>query len=165
MWRDHRGSSLVETGMLGNFLSCLKVVNEPFEAQEGRWDFSRDTTVEKGLISRRGENLLFFSRVEAGNLGFLSTYDGASGPARVGSGKSILQASCEEHGRIPLQSEQGPRSSSRVEAGHQGSSPVLTWISGFLWSFKRGVRPRLMWRHASPLSSQAVQVVAGFLSS
>ena len=90
---------------------------------------------------------------------------GPQGPARVASGKSSLHASCKEHLWIPLQSLQGPRSSSRVEAGHQGSSPVLTWISGFLWSFKRGVRPRLMWRHASPLSSQAVQVVAGFLSS
>ena len=49
--------------MSGNFLSCLKVVNEPFEAQEGRWDFSRDTTVEKGLISRRGENLLVFLKL------------------------------------------------------------------------------------------------------
>ena len=29
----------------------------------------------------------------------------------------------------------------------QCSSPVLTWISGFLWSFHRGVRPRLLWRH------------------
>ena len=25
--------------------------NDPFEAQEGRWDFSQDTAVEKGLIS------------------------------------------------------------------------------------------------------------------
>ena len=45
-------SSRVETGMLGNFLSCLKDVKDPFEAQEGRWDPSRDVAVEKGLISR-----------------------------------------------------------------------------------------------------------------
>ena len=32
------------------------------------------------------------------------------------------------------------------------SSPLLTRISGFLWSFHRGVRPRLMWSHASPLA-------------
>ena len=31
------------------------------------------------------------------------------------------------------------------------SSPVLTWILGFLWSLHRGVRP-LVWRRASPLS-------------
>ena len=38
--------------MSGNFLSFLKRVKDPFQAQEGRWDFSRDTAAEKGLISR-----------------------------------------------------------------------------------------------------------------
>ena len=38
--------------MLGNFLSYLKGVKYPFEAQEGRCDFSRDAAVERGLISR-----------------------------------------------------------------------------------------------------------------
>ena len=52
LWQDPRCSSRVETGMLGNFLSCLKDVKDPFEAQEGRWDPSRDVAVEKGLISR-----------------------------------------------------------------------------------------------------------------
>ena len=46
--------------MSGIFLSCLKRVKEPFRAQEGRWDFSRDTAAEKGLILRSGENLLVF---------------------------------------------------------------------------------------------------------
>ena len=41
----------VETGISGNFLSCLKGVKDPFEAQEGRWDFCRDAAVEKGLSS------------------------------------------------------------------------------------------------------------------
>ena len=51
LWWDPRRSSRVETGMSGNFLSCFKGVKDPFEAQEGRWDFSRDPTVEKSLIS------------------------------------------------------------------------------------------------------------------
>ena len=51
LWRDPQHSPQVETGMSGNLLSCLKGVNDPFEAQEGRWDFSRDAAVEKGLIS------------------------------------------------------------------------------------------------------------------
>ena len=38
--------------MSENFLSCLKGVKDPFEAQEERWEFSQDATVEKGLISR-----------------------------------------------------------------------------------------------------------------
>ena len=59
----------------------------------------------------------------------------------------------------------GPRSSSGGETGTQGSSPVLSWILGFLWSFHKGVRPCLVWRHESQLSSLAVIVVSGFLSS
>ena len=47
----------------------------------------------------------------------------------------------------------------------QDSLPVLTWISVFLWSSHRGVRPRLLWRYASPLSYRSVSVEAGFLSS
>ena len=49
--QDPQCSSRVETDMLGNFLSCLKGVKDPLEAQEGRWDFSRDAAAEKGLTS------------------------------------------------------------------------------------------------------------------
>ena len=52
LWPDTRCYSRVEMGMSGNFLSCIKGVKDPFEAQKGRWDFSRDATAEKGLISR-----------------------------------------------------------------------------------------------------------------
>ena len=38
--------------MSGNFLRFIKGVKDPFKAQEGRWDFSLDTVVEKGLMSR-----------------------------------------------------------------------------------------------------------------
>ena len=43
---------LVGTGILGTFLSCIKGVKFPFAFQEGSWDFSQDTALEKGLISR-----------------------------------------------------------------------------------------------------------------
>ena len=49
MWRYPRCSSRVQLGMSGNFLSCLKGDKDPFRAQEGRWDFSLDAAVEKGL--------------------------------------------------------------------------------------------------------------------
>ena len=52
LWLDAWCSSPVETGMSGNFLSCLKGVKDPFKAQEVRWDFSRDAAEEKSLISR-----------------------------------------------------------------------------------------------------------------
>ena len=51
LWRETRGSSLVGTGILGTFLSCIKGVKYPFMFQEGTWGFSRDTALEKGLIS------------------------------------------------------------------------------------------------------------------
>ena len=39
----------METGMSGNCLSCLKGVKDPLEAEKGRWDFSQDVAVEKGI--------------------------------------------------------------------------------------------------------------------
>ena len=45
----------------------------------------------------------------------------------------------------------------------QVSSLGLTWISGFIWGIHRGVRPRLVWSHASLLSSRARKTVSGFL--
>ena len=41
----------METAMSWKFLSCFNGVKDTFEAQEGRWDFARDTAEEKGLIS------------------------------------------------------------------------------------------------------------------
>ena len=43
----------------------------------------------------------------------------------------------------------------------QGSSPVLTWVSGCLCHFKQGVRSRLVWRHGNLLSSRVVKGVSG----
>ena len=54
-------------GILGNFLSCLKGVKDPFRAQEGKWDFSR---VETGM---------------SGN--FLSCSKGAKDPFEVQEGR------------------------------------------------------------------------------
>ena len=96
---------------------------------------------------------------------------GLQGPAHVASGKSSLLASCEGPLGIPLQSVPGPRSSSGTEATtsvlsvQPPSSKLLTWISMFLWSSHRGVSTHQQWRLASLLSSPAVTVVSGFLSS
>ena len=46
----------------------------------------------------------------------------------------------------------------------EDSSPVLTWILGYFWSFPRGVSPRLEWGHARSLSSRAVAAVSRFPS-
>ena len=46
--------------MSGYFLSCSTGVKDPLEVQEGRCDKPGDTSVEMGLISPGGENLLEF---------------------------------------------------------------------------------------------------------
>ena len=113
----------------------------------------------------RGESP-YFSRVAAGTLGFLSSYDRDL--------RDPLLLPCESQVSMKVNrglsgycysqyQDIGPYLEMSSET--QGSSPVLTWILRFLWSFNRGVRPRLMWRHTSPLSSQAEKVVSGFLSS
>ena len=55
----------------------------------------------------------------------------------------------------------GPHLEFRMET--QVSPQFPTWISAFLWSFHRGDRPRLVWSHASLLSSRARKAVSGFL--
>ena len=47
----------------------------------------------------------------------------------------------------------------------QGSSPFLTLISGFLQSWDRRVRPRILCRNETSLASQVVHEVTGHLSS
>ena len=46
----------------------------------------------------------------------------------------------------------------------EDSSPVLTWILGYIWCLPRGVSPRLEWGHASALPSRAVGAVSRFPS-
>ena len=46
----------------------------------------------------------------------------------------------------------------------EDSTPVMTWILGYFWSFPRGVSPRLEWGHARVLSFRAVAAVLHFLS-
>ena len=46
----------------------------------------------------------------------------------------------------------------------EDSSPVLTWILGYLWSLLSGVSPRLEWGHARALSCRAVAAVSRFPS-
>ena len=123
--------------MSGNFLTCLKGFKEPFGAQVGRWNFSRDATAENGLSSPCREILLVFLELR----GFLSSYDwefmdkliGAQGvpvSTRVASYPSgFLSSRCR--GR-------GPQLELRPEP--QGSSQGRTWISGFLHGIHRGVR-------------------------
>ena len=76
--------------MSGNFLSCSKVVKDPLEIPEVRFDKPRGASAVMGLISPGGENLLDFLELRQ----VLSTYDGASVTPLVASGKASPHASC-----------------------------------------------------------------------
>ena len=58
--------------MAGTFLSCSKGVKDPLDIPEFRCDKPRDASVEMGLISPGGENLLDFLELRQ----VLSIYDG-----------------------------------------------------------------------------------------
>ena len=46
----------------------------------------------------------------------------------------------------------------------EDSSPVLTWILGYIWSLPSGVSPRLEWGYARALSFRALAAVSRFPS-
>ena len=60
--------------MSGNFLSYSKGVKDPLEVRDVRCDLPGVASVEMGLISPGGENLLDFTELRQ----VLSTYDGTS---------------------------------------------------------------------------------------
>ena len=61
------------TGILGTFLICTKGYKYPVTYQEGMWHFSRETLLWKRASSRGEGESRGFSRVVAGNLGFISS--------------------------------------------------------------------------------------------
>ena len=104
--RDSRASSRVETGMAGNFLSCSKGVKDPLDIPEFRCDKPRDASVEMGLISPGGENLLDFLVLRQ----VLSTYardlrDPLSWPQEMPVPMRVARGPL----RIPLPTMPGPK--------------------------------------------------------
>ena len=91
-----------------------------------------------------------FSRVVAGNLVFFWSYDGDLRYLLVRPQESPVSTRVARDLSGFLSSRcrgRGPHLELMPEA--QVSSPVLTGILGFLCSFNRGVKPRLVCRHAS----------------
>ena len=109
------------------------------------------------LISPGGENLLDFLELRQ----VLSSYDGTSGIRSGGLRKG--QSPCELlRGLSGFLSRRcrGLRPCVESVPEPEDSSPVLTWILGYFWSFPRGVSPALEWGHARALSSRAVAAVS-----
>ena len=107
--------------MSGNFLSCSKGVEDPLALQEGSCDLPRDASLEKGLLSPGGANLLEFLELRRHLLELRRVLLGLrrepQGPALVASGKASLHARCEGFLAMSLQSLPGPKTSCGVEAG------------------------------------------------
>ena len=89
---------------------------------------------------------------------------GPQGPASGATGNSNLHASCKGTSGFLCSCCQALNPHLKLSPEPYGSFPVPTWILEFLLSLHRGVRPRLEWRHATPLSSRAGKAVSGFLS-
>ena len=108
-----------------------------------------------GLLSCGAGNLRGLSRVATGTSGNLSCCDSGVRHLLELQGAPL----------VPFESlrEIGPPL--ELKWGNQGSSPVVTGISGFLWSFNWGVRPHLVFRHGTPFSSQVEKGVSGLLLS
>ena len=112
-----------------------------------------------GLIWPGGENLLDFLEFRQ----LLSTYD-----------EDLRDPLCWPQERpVPMRVARGPlrflsrrcwglRSCVELVPEPEDSSPVLTWILGYVWSLPRGVSPRLEWVHARALSSRALAAVSRF---
>ena len=147
--------------MSGNFLSCNKGVKDPLEVPDFKGDYRLVASVEMGLISPGEENLLDFLELQQ----VFSTYEGdlrdplwwpqeRPVPSELLGGLSgFLSRRC-----------QGLRSCMESVPEPEDSSPVLTWILGYVWSLPRGVSPHLEWGHARALSSRAVAAVSRFPS-
>ena len=92
-----------DTGMSGNFVSCIKDVRYRFVFQEGTWDLSRDAAVGKGSSRDDGGTLWFFSS-SGGNL---ELQQGTQEAPRVAPGKSNILTSCKGELGIAIESVQG----------------------------------------------------------
>ena len=112
-----------------------------------------------GLISRGRENLLDFLELRQ----VLSTHPGTSGTRSGGLRKG--QSPCELLGGFSgFRSRRcrGLRSCLELVPEPDDSSPVLTWILGYVWSLPIGVSSLLEWGHAGSLSSRALAAVSRF---
>ena len=93
-----------------------------------------------GLISPGGENLLYFLELRQ----VLSTYDGDfRAPLWWPQERPVPMRVARGPLGIPLPSMPGPNILCGVGAGPEDSSPVLTWILGYVLSLPWGVSPRL----------------------
>ena len=139
-------------------------MSRPFWDSSGKVGFcSRHCRGKGPHLALRGESP-GFSRVVATYLGFLSSYDeDLRDPLLLPQKSQFSMWLVKGLSGFLSRRCSGLSPHMYLSPETQGSSPVLTWIAGFLWSFNRGVMPRFLWRHGNPLASWAVKIVSGFL--
>ena len=137
--RDSRAYSRVETGMSGNFLSCSKGVKDP-------WKFQM-----LGVISlETPQRTWASSRLEGQPPGLFLVAAGAlvlrRGPRDPLWWPQERPVPCELLGGLSgflCRPCRGLRPCVELEPELEDSSPVLTWILGYLRSLPTGVNPGL----------------------
>ena len=113
--------------MSGNFLSCSKGVKYPLEVPEVRCDYPRDASLEMGIISLRGENLLDFLDLRP----VLSTYDGdLRDPLCCSQERPVPSELLGVISGFLSRRYRGLRPCVESVPEPEDSSPVLTWIWG-----------------------------------
>ena len=155
----------LERFILGKFLSCIRDVKDPSKVKrEG--GISLETLQRKWASFRVEERISWIFTSCGRKLRVpLELQQGCLGPLVLPQESPVSMQVARDLSGFLSSRFLSQRPHLELRPGLQGSSPVLTWIFGFLWSFNRGVWPHLVWRHSSPLSSRAVTVVSGFLSS
>ena len=107
-----------------------------------------------------------FSQLAVGNSGFLSNCNGDLGEPLV-----LTQGSQASFRVMRMNSEllscHCRRIGPHLELRHEkwGTTAFVTGLWGFLSSFNRGVKPHLVLKHGTLLSSQVEKDVSGLLSS
>ena len=145
--------------MSGNFLSCSKGVKDPLEVQELKRDYLLVASTEWAS-----------SRLE-GRISWIFSSCGRC--SRLTMGTSGTRSGCLMKGQSPLELLgglsgflsrrcQGLRPCVESVTEPEDSSPVLTWILGYIWSLPRVVSPRPELGHARALSSRVVEAVSRF---
>ena len=114
---------------------------------------------ESGLISQGGWKLVVFLELWREALGSSRVPTRTSGNLSC-SLRDVMPFKLQGPPGIPLESQQGNKASSRVEAANSGLLSSCDKDHGFLSSFKRGVRPRIVLRHGTRLSSHVVKGVS-----
>ena len=153
-------------GYVGELLELPKGCQVPLRGSGGEVGYLSKRCSGKGPHPvLRGESP-GLSPVRLGNLGFLSSCDGDFRDPLVLPQK--IQVSFRvARGRLGFLSSwcRGLEPHLELRRETQGSSPALTEISGFHWTFHWGARRRLMLGHGTPLPSRCGKGMSRLLSS